>query len=394
MDKTASSNVIVSTDATRCIKNKPGWRRFVPSFTSIFLTIYIVVSLILNGGFSPFIKRGFFCNDSSINYPVKPDTVSFKWLIVIALIIPSIVVRFCDNRLATLSDNCGSPLGNSRNCRIMKRMRKKVSDSGEIEAEEEKLMATTSEKVKRRSVSNDNSSDNETINSETNHNNIDSEGEESNSFNRIPINSEAKEDGVDLVKLKQPVAYKGKINNRIALSNLQLFLFGFGTTAFFTGIGKVTVGRLRPHFMARCAPRIHCFTSKNHLEVKYHENFECINDLTQHEMSYITTSWPSGHASIMFFSMLFMIVYLHTVIPAIFKLNSKRTQTRFNPLILYAVYVLMIGLACFVSLTRISDYHHHPLDVFSGSLIGTFIALALAIFELRPLIRKNFSAVH
>lgn len=76
--------------------------------------------------------------------------------------------------------------------------------------------------------------------------------------------------------------------------------------------------------------------------------------------------------------MIYLIIYLNTVIPVIVRLSSPKVKERFNPLILHAVYVLMIGLATFIAMTRVSDYHHHPLDVFSGSVIGTLIAIGLS----------------
>lgn len=75
--------------------------------------------------------------------------------------------------------------------------------------------------------------------------------------------------------------------------------------------------------------------------------------------------------------MLYLAFHLNTVIPEIVHLSSTKVKQRFDPLILYAVYVLIFGLACFIAITRISDYHHHVLDVISGSVIGSLIAIAL-----------------
>ena len=36
--------------------------------------------------------------------------------------------------------------------------------------------------------------------------------------------------------------------------HLKLFLFGAAVTGILTSLGKLTIGRLRPHFLAVCAP--------------------------------------------------------------------------------------------------------------------------------------------
>lgn len=85
-----------------------------------------------------------------------------------------------------------------------------------------------------------------------------------------------------------------------------------------------------------------------------------------------------GHASIMFFSMIYLIIYLNTTVPILVRLGNEKFKKRFDPLILHAIYVMMIGLAGYIALTRVSDYHHHPLDVLSGSVIGAITAIALS----------------
>lgn len=79
-----------------------------------------------------------------------------------------------------------------------------------------------------------------------------------------------------------------------------------------------------------------------------------------------------------FYSMTYMIIYLDTVIPLLIRLSPKDVRRRFDLLALYAIYVVMMSIAGYIAMTRISDYHHHATDVFSGSVIGTFIAICLA----------------
>ena len=40
-------------------------------------------------------------------------------------------------------------------------------------------------------------------------------------------------------------------------------------------------------------------------------------------------------------------------------------------------------MAFFISLTRITDYKHHPTDVVTGALIGVIYALILIVFVIK-----------
>lgn len=63
--------------------------------------------------------------------------------------------------------------------------------------------------------------------------------------------------------------------------------------------------------------------------------------------------------------------------PILVNLSSRRLKKYYDPMALYTFYTIMMSLAGYISLTRVSDYHHHPLDVLSGSLLGSIVALAL-----------------
>ena len=72
---------------------------------------------------------------------------------------------------------------------------------------------------------------------------------------------------------------------------------------------------------------------------------------------------------------------MNATIPALFELSPKRGRRKFDLMCLYVIYVLMMGVAGYISMTRISDYHHHPLDVLSGSIIGSIVALLLSKYS-------------
>jgi membrane-associated phospholipid phosphatase len=92
----------------------------------------------------------------------------------------------------------------------------------------------------------------------------------------------------------------------------------------------------------------------------------------------------------MFFSMFYLIFYLNYVNLAVSNSTTARKfpAIRYNPIVTYGIYVLMIGLATYISLTRVSDYHHHPMDVLSGTVLGTLIAIAMSKYLVGP----NFAA--
>jgi hypothetical protein len=242
----------------------------------------------MNGFFQPLTRRGFFCNDSSIRYPIRADTVSFKVLLVVALLIPSIVISYLERKLA-------KKLGN----RVYKngtRIRKNSDNLHDDKEEAEGLMSTkTNDQVKRRMVVND---DDE----------LDIEA-----VGRAIVDCDSKEIQDDSETVSSPVTNEhdtttfidkgsevGFVNSRCGTKNslckfsyLQLFLFGFMATSFLTGVGKTTSGRLRPHFMARCKPDVDCGLSTN--AHRYIEDFNCTaQNMRPRDLTYITTSWPSG----------------------------------------------------------------------------------------------------
>lgn len=376
-----SSDVVIMSKNGRIHRKSDrsgySWTRFFPSSTSTILIVYFILALLMNGGFNPLIRRGFFCNDSTIRYPIKTDTVSFKWLLVIALFIPSIVIKICDTKLTRLLDDRVYGLRNNLEVRRKSRKISDLSEKDEAEQEEEaEQLMTPAGEAKTRLVVNDIDSDYEAANgaSRTGMSENDHDDHETLSEEAL-VNDHQRAEKVTTMR-------RGRHSYDGTMSHVKLYFFGFVSTAFFTGIGKMSAGRLRPHFLERCKPDIDCTLPSN--MYRYIEDFNCTNNLRPRDLSYITTSWPSGHASMIFFSMLYLIIYLETVIPIFAKANPARKYKRLlNPIILSSIYVGMIGLAGYVSLTRVSDYHHHPTDVLSGMILGIIMAIVMAKVELK-----------
>lgn len=255
-------------------------KKCIPSITTIILVIFFIASLLLNGDVKPLTKRGFFCDDSSIKYPYKVDTIGIKTLMFIALIVPGVVIKLCDRALFRLCIDANS---NPKTKKLKKR-RKASDDIQDIE--EEELMSTPTDFVKRRNlIINEDDSDIEVIYPQSDSRQNSEEGDIT-LFTRVPLDSD--DDQNKSRKLRPRIT---RIKRKFG--EFQLFFFGFSSTMFITGIGKITLGRLRPHFIQRCLPSVDCSKSEN--LNKYILEFTCTNDqLAPRGISYITTSWPSG----------------------------------------------------------------------------------------------------
>ena len=85
-------------------------------------------------------------------------------------------------------------------------------------------------------------------------------------------------------------------------------------------------------------------------------------------------SFVSGHASLSAYSMWFCVVYL-----------QQRMDTRNFRLVKPLIQVCCALFAVFTSLTRVSDYKHHPEDVVFGALLG----LTISSLTLQFLVRRK-----
>lgn len=145
---------------------------------------------------------------------------------------------------------------------------------------------------------------------------------------------------------------------------VSLFLLGIALVLTLTEIGKRWVGRLRPHFMSVCDPdysKINCKTDTFNGGFVYNAistgGSFCRGD--PDKIKEARFSFPSGHSSFSWYTMLF----------AIFFLEARLVLIRFRYL------KTLVQLACFIAafvtmLSRISDYHHRGSDVAGGTVIG------------------------
>uniref|UniRef100_A0A6J0VDY1 Phospholipid phosphatase 3-like n=1 Tax=Pogona vitticeps TaxID=103695 RepID=A0A6J0VDY1_9SAUR len=139
------------------------------------------------------------------------------------------------------------------------------------------------------------------------------------------------------------------------------FLFGCIVGQSLTNMAKLAVGRLRPHFLAACRPdpaRINCSAG-------YVEDYICTGVAS--EVKEARKSFYSGHASFAMYTMMYLVFYLQ----ARFTWKGARLL---RPLVQF----VLLMVAMYTGLTRISDYRHHPSDVIVGLLQGALVAYWVA----------------
>ncbi|XP_004526359.1 putative phosphatidate phosphatase isoform X1 [Ceratitis capitata] len=159
--------------------------------------------------------------------------------------------------------------------------------------------------------------------------------------------------------------------------------FGFGAAVcqLITDIAKYSIGRLRPHFFAVCQPmksdKAICDDPSN--VGKYIEDFTCRGlNSTERMLKEVSLSFPSGHSSFTFYTMVYTAIYL-----------QSRMNWRGSKLLRHFLQFLLIIIAWYTALSRVSDYKHHWSDVFAGSTIGALTAVIVANFVSDLFKRKS-----
>lgn len=162
------------------------------------------------------------------------------------------------------------------------------------------------------------------------------------------------------------VIFIANLLNRNRVDGLQAFLaltLAFGINGVVTNSTKLVIGRPRPDFFYRCFP-----DGKGDLQ------FPCTGN--KDDIIEGLKSFPSGHSSFAFASMMFCTLYLFGKL----QVFNQRGKGKSWPLLL-SLSPLYCALA--VALSRTCDYHHHWQDVLVGSVLGTCIAW-LCYFQYYP----------
>ncbi|KAK4320824.1 hypothetical protein Pmani_008336 [Petrolisthes manimaculis] len=100
---------------------------------------------------------------------------------------------------------------------------------------------------------------------------------------------------------------------------------------------------------------------------RYIASITCTNT-NSHLVKEARLSFPSGHASFSAFTMVYFVIYLQVR----YKFKTPR-------LVLPFLQFMCLMMAIYTSFTRIADYKHHWSDVLSGFLLGTIVAILIAL---------------
>ncbi|XP_026168903.1 phospholipid phosphatase 3-like isoform X1 [Mastacembelus armatus] len=142
-----------------------------------------------------------------------------------------------------------------------------------------------------------------------------------------------------------------------------VFLFGCAISQSFTDIAKVSVGRLRPHFLDVCKPD---FSTIN-CSLGYITDYHCQGP--ESKVQEARKSFFSGHASFSMYTMLYLVFYLQSR----FTWHGARLL---RPLTQFT----LIMMSFYTGLSRVSDHKHHPTDVLAGFVQGALVAYCIAFF--------------
>ncbi|XP_016959356.1 putative phosphatidate phosphatase [Drosophila biarmipes] len=144
------------------------------------------------------------------------------------------------------------------------------------------------------------------------------------------------------------------------------YLYGLAMVTFTTMLSKLCIGRLRPHFFTVCQPMLPdgsgCQDAQN--LGRYIDSFTCSNaNMSDFQFKQLNQSFPSGHASMAMYAMLYLAIYLQAAL-----------STRVSKLLKHLLQFLFVMFGWYVSLTRITDYYHHWSDVLAGTALGVVFA--------------------
>ena len=168
------------------------------------------------------------------------------------------------------------------------------------------------------------------------------------------------------------------------------YLFGAALCQVLTDLAKFSVGRLRPNFLDLCRPNYDEIDCGTPMRPRYVTNFTCagnpdVFDLadTEYYVNKARQSFVSGHASMSFQAMVFIVLYL-----------QARVVNRDFPFVSLATPVLQLAcvtFSAFTAMSRVVDNKHHGADVAAGALLGV-VTQCLNVIYLMRLFREEAPA--
>lgn len=125
---------------------------------------------------------------------------------------------------------------------------------------------------------------------------------------------------------------------------------------------------------------------------RYIEEFTCSGDSSDRMLKEMRLSFPSGHSSFSFFTMVYCAVSSLSATTNDSKMSfysmlfifqiylQTRMTWRGSKLLKHFLQYTLVMITWFTSLSRISDYKHHWSDVMAGAFLGVIMAVLVANF--------------
>mmetsp|Transcript_11338 Transcript_11338/g.42507 ORF Transcript_11338/g.42507 Transcript_11338/m.42507 type:complete len:322 (+) Transcript_11338:92-1057(+) len=178
-----------------------------------------------------------------------------------------------------------------------------------------------------------------------------------------------------LVRIRYIDRWRFKRSPLLILQNLiqttLIFCLGYVLTLLFTLILKNYTGRLRPDFISRCQPDYSLISPDvNYISPDLQDTI-CTGDAKA--ITEGRKSFPSGHACVAVYAMLFAGAYLS-------RLRTRILSTNLIPVIQYVLIIFSI----LSTITRVTDNVHHPSDLIIGYVLGI-----VAFFYFEIYVRKR-----
>ncbi len=168
------------------------------------------------------------------------------------------------------------------------------------------------------------------------------------------------------------------------------FIITLTLTSAITNTLKISFGSPRPSFFALCNYQGYqdAFTSGNYTNYFTSTQFGRYGDIkycnaTEADINDAFSSFPSGHSSLMFASILYTSLIM-------FMLNLEKIYMN-NILFILKIIVScgLFVLASWVTITRVMDYEHRTQDVLGGVFLGCIIGYTISRF-IRDLLKNYY----
>ncbi|XP_067135916.1 phospholipid phosphatase 1-like [Centruroides vittatus] len=141
------------------------------------------------------------------------------------------------------------------------------------------------------------------------------------------------------------------------------YSLGLTYVGAITNILKFFVRELRPHFIDSCRPDWSNINCSQGLVTKYNCTGNGPKWLVDKD---IYQSFPSGHASVSFYTFVFVFLYTRS------KVREESSQMSY---LSNVVQIFFFSWAITCCVTRVTDFRHHWWDVVLGALLGVIGAI-------------------